>query len=163
MPRRIAVLLVLVVAVAAACNDAKRDGDGQVNSSRDVSVSDLRPGDCFNGGPRVAEDAGEEDRTVTVVAAVPCGEPHEDEVFAVFDHPAPDDALFPGEEAVTKVAQDGCAERFAGYLGTPYEKSKLQVAVIAPGAVSWDEGDRAIVCLVFGDKRLKGSQKADGR
>src|SRR3990170_2449066 len=120
MPRRIAVLLALIVAVAGACNDAERDGDGQVKSSGDVSVNDLRPGDCFDGGPRVAEDAGEEERTVNVVTAVPCDKSHENEVFAVFDPPAPDNALFPGEEAVTKVAQDGCAERFSGYLGTTY-------------------------------------------
>jgi hypothetical protein len=62
---------------------------------------------------------------------------------------------------VTKVAQDGCAERFSGYLGTTYEDSELEVAVIAPGAVPWDEHDRAIVCFVYGDKPLKGSQKAD--
>ena len=161
MARRIAVLLALVVAVA--CNDAERDGDGQVKSSGDVSVYDLRPGDCFDGSPRVPEDAGEEERTVNVVTAVPCDKSHENEVFAVFDYPAPDGALFPGEEAVTKVAQDGCAERFSGYLGKPYEESDLEVAVIAPGAESWGEDDRAIVCAVFGDKPMKGSRKATPR
>lgn len=159
MSRRIAVFLVLLVAVAGACNDDNGDGQG---SSGEVPVRDLRPGDCFDGGP-VPQDAGEEERSVLVVAAVPCGKSHEKEVFGVFEHPAPPDALFPGEEEVAKVAQDGCAERFPGYVGHPYKDSELQVAVIAPGPVFWDEDDRAIVCTLFhAEKPLKGSQKADG-
>ncbi|MGH8993432.1 MAG: septum formation family protein [Acidimicrobiia bacterium] len=160
MPRRIAVLLALVAAVAGACNDAERDADGQVQTSGDLSVYELRTGDCFNGGQRVAEEVGKE-RTVDQVTAVPCGQAHDNEVFAVFDHPAAKDADFPGEEAVNQVAQDGCLERFEAYVGRPYAGSDLQVAVIAPAEKSWtEEDDRAIVCIVYGDGRLTGSQKA---
>jgi hypothetical protein len=159
MTRPLALLLALLAAVAGACNDAKRDAEGQVQSSGDVSVYDLRPGDCFDGGPR--PQPGE--RIVNVVTGVPCDQSHDNEVFAVFDHPSPDDALFPGEKEMTKVAEDGCVERFPGYVGRPYADSDLQVAVIAPGAQSWDGGDRAIVCIAYREgKRLKGSQKADG-
>ena len=164
MSRLLAVLLALLAAVAGACNDAKRDEEGKVQSSGDVSVYDLRPGDCFNGGPRQAEDPGEAERTVNVVTGVPCDQPHENEVFAVFDHPAPAGEGFPGEEEVTKVAQDGCGERFAGYLGEPFEESELSVAVIAPGLDSWaDNDDRTIVCVVYGEKKVEGSQKAKAR
>jgi hypothetical protein len=157
MPRRIALLLALLVAVAG-CNDAT-DGGGQAKSARDESVYDLRPGDCFDGGPQPRRD---QDRIINVVAAVSCEGSHENEVFAAFDHPAPDDVVFPGEDEVKKVAQDGCVERFAGYLGHSYDDSELQVAVIAPGVESWSDNDRAIVCIVYGEKPLKGSQKADG-
>ena len=62
------------------------------------------------------------------------------------------------------MAQDGCADRFADYVGQPFGESELRVAVIAPGPVPWDEDDdRTIVCTLEGDKPLRGSQKkADG-
>jgi hypothetical protein len=158
MPRRIAVFLALVVAVAGAC------GDDEPVKATNVSVDDLRPGVCFNGTPGVPEDAKEEELTAGagVVATVPCGTSHEKEVFGVFDHPAPTGALFPGEDAVAKVAQDGCAERFSGYTGSSYEKSELNVSVFAPGPEFWDKGDRLVVCYLFSHERLKGSEKAGG-
>lgn len=163
MTSRTAVLLALVLAFTGACDDAERDESGQVRTAGDLSVYALRTGDCFNGGQRVAEEVGKE-RTVNQVTAVPCEHSHDNEVFAVFDHPAAKDAAFPGEEAVNQVAQDGCLERFEGYVGRPYAGSDLQVAVIAPGEKSWkEEHDRAIACIVYGDGPLKGSQKAVAR
>jgi hypothetical protein len=151
-----------VAAVAGACTDAERNGSGQVQTSGDLSVYELRTGDCFNGGQRVAEAVGRE-RTVKQVTAVPCDQAHENEVFAVFDHPASADAAFPGEEAVNKVAQDGCLERFPGYVGRPYDGSDLEVAVIAPGEKSWkEEHDRVIACIVYAEKSLTGSRRQTG-
>ncbi len=161
-PRTVVFLALLVAVSAGACNDAERDEAGQVRASGDLSVYELRTGDCFNGGERVAEETGQE-RTVETVTAVPCAQAHDNEVFAVFKHPAKAAAPFPGEEAVNKIAQDGCLERFEPYVGRPYDGSDLQVAVIAPGEESWkEEDDRAIACIVYGDGRLKGSQKKTG-
>jgi hypothetical protein len=158
MPKRIAVLLtLLVVAVGGACGD---DGEPQVSGK---PVHDLSPGDCFVGRPFPPKDAGAEKRTVLLVAAVSCSKAHDKEVFAVFDHPAKPDGAFPGEDEVAKVAQDGCAERFEGYVRQPFGESDLQVAVIAPGPVPWDkDNDRRIVCTLQGTKALKGSKKAAG-
>jgi hypothetical protein len=153
MLRPIAVLLALVIAVAGACGDDKK--------TVEVLVDDLRPGDCFEGSPRAPEGGKQKDRNVLVVAGLPCSKSHEKEVFAVFEHPAEPGALFPGD-GVTKVAQDGCAERFAGYVGRAFEDSKLQVSVIAPGPEIWNLNERTIVCTIQGDTPLKGSQKAGG-
>ena len=163
MPQRIAILLALVVVAVGACSD---DEKAQVV---DKFVHDLRPGDCFNGRPRAApqytgpQDTGGAKRTVLVVDSLPCSGSHDKEVFAVFEHPAKSGGPFPGEKEVGKVAQDGCAERFEGYAGSPFGKSDLQVAVIAPGPVPWDtEDDRTIVCTLQGSKPLKGSKKTSG-
>lgn len=163
MPPRTAALLALaLVFSAAACSDAERDEEGKVQTAGDLSVYELRTGDCFNGGERVAEETGRE-RTVNQVTAVPCDQAHDNEVFAVFDHPAAKDAPFPGEEAVNKVAQDGCLGRFEAYVGRTYDGSDLKVAVIAPGEKSWkEEDDRTIACVLYGDVRLKGTRKASG-
>jgi hypothetical protein len=153
-----ALMLALVMATGA-CDDAERDEAGNVRTAGDMSVYQLRTGDCFNGGERVAEATGQE-RTVNRVTAVPCDQAHDNEVFGVFKHPAAADAAFPGEEAVNQVAQEGCLERFQPYVGRPYDGSDLQVAVIAPGEKSWkEEHDRAIACVLYGDGRLEGSQK----
>ena len=154
MPHRITVLLALVVAAGGACSDEKP----QVV---ETFVHDLRPGDCFNGRARPPGAAAEGERTALVVDALPCSERHDKEVFAIFEHPARPGGPFPGEREVGKVAQDGCAERFPGYVGHPFEDSEFQVSVIAPGPVPWDENDRTIVCALQGDKPLKGSKKAD--
>jgi hypothetical protein len=154
-----AVLLALVVAAGVACNNEEK------KPFLDVSVHDLRPGTCFVGVPRVPEKAEGEKRTLLVVATVPCNTMHEKEVFAVFEHPAKPGALYPGQKELGKVAQDGCADRFDDYVGRPFGESDLQVAVIAPGPVPWDEDDdRTIVCHLEGSKPLRESQKkkADG-
>ena len=158
MPKRIAVLLALfVVAAGGACGD---DEKPQVAGK---PVHDLSPGDCFVGRPFPPKDPGAEKRTVLLVAALPCSKAHDKEVFAVFEHSAKPGSAFPGEDAVAKVAQDGCAERFEGYVGSPFGESDLQVAVIAPGPVPWDkDNDRRIVCTLQGAKALKGSKKAAG-
>ncbi len=158
MPKRIAVLLtLLVVALGGACGD---DETPQVSGK---PVHDLSPGDCFVGRPFPPKDAAGQKRTVLLVAAVSCSKAHEKEVFAVFEHPAKPGGAFPGEDEVSKVAQDGCAERFEGYVGSPFGESDLQVAVIAPGPVPWDkDNDRRIVCTLQGIKALKGSKKAAG-
>ncbi|MGH8992870.1 MAG: septum formation family protein [Acidimicrobiia bacterium] len=155
MAPRIAVFLALVVAVAAACGEDKKP-------AVEVSVHDLRPGDCFDGTARQPEDPGDEERPALVVGSVPCSQSHDKEVFAVFEHPAKPDSLYPGEKEVAKVAQDGCADRVAAYVGRSFEESDLLVAVIAPGPAFWDgDDDRTIVCTLQGNKPLKGSQKAD--
>ena len=152
--------LILALSFATgACDDAERDEAGKVQTAGDMSVYQLRAGDCFNGGERVAEETGQE-RTVKRVTAVPCDQAHDNEVFAVFEHPAAAEARFPGEEAVNQVAQDGCLERFQPYVGQPYDGSELKVAVIAPGEQSWqEEDDRVIACILYGDERLRSSQQ----
>lgn len=145
---------------AGACEEAQRDEEGRVRTAGELSVYELRTGDCFDGGERVAEAIGGE-RTVREVTAVPCEDPHDNEVFAVFSHPAGEEAAFPGEEEINDFAQDGCLERFPDYVGEPYEESPLELALIAPGAESWEEeDDRAIVCILYGDGPLEGSQRS---
>jgi putative regulator of septum formation len=157
MRHRIAFVLALVVATGGACSDDKKPQLTQ------KFVHDLQPGDCFTGSPGPAPNVTGGKRTVLVVGTLPCSDSHDKEVFGIFEHPAKPGGPYPGQKEVAKVAQDGCAERFGGYVGRPFGDSDLQVAVIAPGPVPWEEdNDRRIVCTLQGNKPLKGSKKTTG-
>jgi len=104
-----------------------------------VSVFALSVGDCF--------DDPEEEQQVAAVDLVPCDVPHDSEAYALFDLTG--DA-YPGEEAVRSLAQAGCIERFAAYVGAPYETSALDVAFLYPLEREWrDLTDRGVTCFAF--------------
>jgi hypothetical protein len=79
-------------------------------------------------------------------ALVPCATAHDDEIYAQFE--LPDDA-YPGEPAVAGDARAGCIERFATFVGVPYEASVLEVTTFHPGSDSWAAGDRVVSCSVW--------------
>ena len=83
------------------------------------------------------------------IATVPCEQPHDVEVAAVLEHPAGPTLDFPGQEAVDAYATDQCIVRFEDYVGTPYERSALDVAFVAPDEDGWNDGDRRIACVVY--------------
>ena len=162
----IGLVVVGVVAVAAVAaflvfvpEDAERDDSGEIVESGEVSVFDLSEGDCWNNVP----NAGEETETVD---AVPCTEPHESEVFAVFDVDMGED--WPGVDAVTAEAETQCVQRFEAFVGLTYEESVLNLFYFNPVEESWTElDDREVVCVVLDptapDGRTTGSLQGAAR
>ena len=65
----------------------------------------MRAGDCFDD-PQETEF---ED-----VAGVPCFEPHDNEVYAVFDVSFNE---FPGQAAMSDAATEACLKRFRKFVG----------------------------------------------
>ena len=154
MRYRTALALALLVAAGGACSKDEKP------KTAEKFVHDLRPGDCLNGTAIAPKNAKKGEVNALVVASLPCSESHEKEVFAVFDYPTAPGGPFPGENVVAKAAQDGCADRFAAYVGHPFGDSDLRVAVIAPGPLLWDKNERAIVCTLGGNNTpLKGSKR----
>ena len=80
---------------------------------------------------------------------VACEGPHTVEVAAVLDHPLEPGSRFPGGEVVDGFATEACLERFEAYVGTAYEASRLDVAIVAPDEAGWVAGDRRIACLLY--------------
>ncbi len=104
----------------------------------------------------------EEEATYSVVV-IGCDEPHDREVYALFDLTGSE---FPGAEAVTQEGLEGCVARFADYVGTSFETSELDAFSLAPTAESWELGDRGVVCLTMligDDTQLAGSVRQSGR
>jgi Septum formation len=101
-----------------------------------ISATDLEVGECLNG-LRAGSD-------VTTVPSVPCEEPHEGEVFAVFDLPSGD---YPGNAAVESQVDKGCETRLAAYSPSAPTDSALEQFFIYPQERNWIKGDREVVCI----------------
>ncbi|HSF84469.1 MAG TPA: septum formation family protein [Acidimicrobiia bacterium] len=122
MKLRIALLLALGL-ITAACS---------------ANVFDLEVGQCFNDPDSFDEVAN--------VDIVECSEPHDNEVYHVFDLA---DGEYPGLSSVETEAEDGCLGAFDSFVGMDYQSSALDIRYLYPTPDTWDNGDREIVCALF--------------
>lgn len=154
---RIAVYAFLLVAVIVAVVSLRDRAEGDDPGVRAFVEDD--EGTC------VDLDGGSGARVTTM----PCEGPHDAELYAVVavgDRElagGPDDA-YPGSEAVVAEAEAVCGNRFADYVGRPDGESSLDVVFLVPTAVTWELGDRTLVCLVEDPSAaLIGSVAGTGR
>ncbi len=82
---------------------ARRDDGGALTEAGTVSVTDLRPGDCFN------TSADEEE--ISDVDGVPCDESHEYEVYVVQDR---EGDTYPTEAEFDAIFDSICVSAFEG-------------------------------------------------
>jgi hypothetical protein len=131
----------LVLAAGTGCSAFEDDPTTATTVPNGVRIVDLEPGTCFQA------PANTDVRTVEEVG---CGRPHDAEAYAVFALPFPADEPFPGGAEVQSLAQMGCQERFADYVGQAYEDSQYYFSAITPTRKSWeDRGDRRVLCSVI--------------
>ena len=118
------------------------------------NVFTLAVGTCFDDSDQTQ---------VSSVPEVDCSEPHDNEVFAVFDYTASD--TFPGSSAMNDAAQDLCVAEFEAYVGLSYQESALEVFPITPTEGSWESGDREIICALYNldFSKLTGSMQGAAR
>jgi hypothetical protein len=117
------------------------------------SVFDLEVGDCFDD----PTESGE----ISEVPIVDCADPHDNEVYAAFDY---DGDSFPGDDAMSTAADDGCQDRFEDFVGIAYLDSALYVTHLVPTSDSWDSGDREIICVLYEpNEKLTGSMEGAAR
>ena len=152
-------MLFFVIFVAAIgydfINDADRDESGTIVGEGQIDAFTMRKGDCFDDPSQMGDDGIAIE--IEEVAGMPCSEPHDNEVYAVFDVSL---TTFPGEAAMFDVATEECLDRFHGFVGRSYEESVLAIFTLYPNQYSWSQAnDREVVCAVYhmdGDK-LTGS------
>ena len=121
-------------------------------SGDDRTVNGLIPGDCF---------LLPEGQRIFTVSVVPCTQPHDREVFAVFDAPS---GMYPGDEEVNTIATDRCLKEFAAYVGLAFEQSILDANWFAPDAQTWTLDDRRFICMLGREgQQLQDSQRGAGR
>jgi hypothetical protein len=122
-----------------------------------TSPVDLKVGDCYDGG---ADEGGE----VSSVHTVPCGESHDNEVYALVPY-TPVGGTFPGKAALETFAEKRCVELFTAFVGIPYDESRLEVGYLTPTEGGWSSGDRSVTCVVAGapGEKLTGSMRGTRR
>jgi hypothetical protein len=131
---------IIVAVILAGCMPADRDETGAIVDEGNVDAFQVRVGDCFDDGSAF------EDEEVSSVAGVPCSQPHDNEVYAVFDVA---EQYFPGE-ALAGIAHEGCLARFEGFVGKDYDSSSLDIATMYPSSESWSQrNDREVICAVY--------------
>jgi len=153
--RPVVLLLVAALVLAGACSKdkAERD-DGEITKAGPISVFELRPGDCLYPDDKAVGE-------IENIKAVPCTEPHTQEVYAVPKFPDDSD-VYPGEAEIQKFADASCLEAFGEYTGIDYLDSNLYFSYLHPSLDSWNSGDdREVVCVIVATgKEMVGSVKA---
>lgn len=148
----------------AAQSDPGEAGEGAEGTTTvegaSVSVFDLAVGDCFSV-PDAAADAAAQ---VGEVKLVGCDQPHENEVFALRNHPGGFGEPYPGEDQVSGWAEDNCRPQFDAYVGTDYTRSRYYFTTLYPTQESWDHGDREVICILYVPAELTtGSAQGSGQ
>ena len=156
-----AVLLLIVAGgiAFAFLSQASRDGSGAIVSSGRIDAFDIRLGDCFNDE---SPESAAEETEISGVSGVPCAEPHDNEVFALFDL---DLETFPEGDAMSEIAYDECVQRFEPFVGSDYLTSSLDLYPMYPTQQSWNErNDREVICALFDVdlRKMQGSMRGAG-
>jgi len=120
-----------------------------------VSGSALKVGDCYNN----TNTTDVEGNAIESHALVECAQPHDEEVFSVFDYPSA--SAFPGYEQIGTVEQTRCQTDFQTYVGVTWEQSTLVISYDSPDQNTWASGDHAIHCLLAdaSGSKLTGSAR----
>ena len=146
----------LGLGLASCADEPNRDESGEINETEDVDPNTLQAGDCFNDPETGSTTA------VTSLEAVPCEEPHDNEVFHVFDL---DDGDFPGADEVKQLGLEGCEPELEGYVGATAEDAGLAVVPVTPTDQSWnDTDDRTVLCALYNadGSEITGSLEGSG-
>ncbi len=145
---KIALGLAFVFFVAACANEPERSADGVITESGELDAFSIEKGDCLQN-PDAETEIGS-------VSAVPCDEPHDLEAYYLFDLP---DGEFPTREVLDQQTEEKCVEAFEPYVGIDFASSRLDARSFEPTTLSWEQGDREIVCLALdlAGEQLTGS------
>lgn len=136
-------------------DNSTRNGSGVITGAGEVGVNALQLGDCFNDTP------AEEVADITTVDAVPCVDPHDNEVYYLGALPEAD---YPGEDLVEELVSDQCLTVFDAFAGVAYAESQLEIGYIFPSEGTWSQGDRGYICVVYDVSlnKIEGSMRGRG-
>lgn len=111
-------------------------------------VFDLQVGHCMNSADITSEQ-------LLTAPTVSCRSSHDLEIFATVEMEGTD---YPGPDAATNFAKEWCHSQFEGFVGAPYENSRLTVSWIHPSRSSWEQrDDRTVLCILGSPEAVTGT------
>ncbi|MFI6015390.1 septum formation family protein [Streptomyces sp. NPDC051243] len=156
--RGISAVVALLAIGAVGCSevsdavDSAKDGAKKV--ARQRSVFSLEIGDCYN-----PNNSGE--GTEVLVEIVPCTEAHSGQ--AVGEFKIDDEKTFPGDDAVSAIADERCPVEASKFAADTWALPKgVVLFYYTPTQESWATGDRAVSCTYTKESgTFKGSLKPE--
>lgn len=140
-------VLAAVVITVEVTAQADRDDAGTIVGSGSLAPENLRVGDCLN-----EYDADSD--AVYKVAAVPCSEQHEAEVYAVLSLDIVD---FPGDGPLEEIVGDRCIDALESVSPEVFDDESYGVYWYQPSEETWEDGDRGVQCLATTEDPQTGS------
>lgn len=134
--------------------EPERDSETQeITSAGQADVFSIKVGDCLNEVPNEAVEA---------VPVVPCGDPHDQEVFDEFSMPEGD---WPGDDVIGDATVEYCDTAFREFVGVSWDDSELDWYPFTPTEQGWDAvDDRLVQCVIYDPAgKTSGSLQAAGR
>lgn len=138
-------VLVIVLGVVSSPQQSESSGNFAGSDRGSVNVFHLQPGQCFHN-----PSAGRTVFGVTQVSVVPCTEPHDAQVFAVFRARG---TAFPGETVLRRQAAAGCRSRLAGNVDKSKLRRGMDLRFLFPAEASWGKGQRNISCFILNTRQ----------
>lgn len=146
-----AIIAGVFLLTACSSDSTTRNDDGEIVEGGEVGVFAVQEGDCVNFPDAV--DA------VSSFDAVACEEPHDGEIYKLFDIEGFED--FPGDAEVSDQGTVGCRDAFEPFVGIDYNSSIYFFTFFSPTEETWnDRDDREVICIVTaaeGEPQLTGS------
>lgn len=138
--------------------------EAPVEAGEKIYVYVPEVGDCYDKR-RIAAQGGTQ---TEIVLKLDCALPHEKEIFAIVEYPAPDPKTtdpkareFPGDDALRRFGRLECPKQFRAYVGTGYEVSSLEIGFLMPAESNWPS-NRKISCLLQAPNGARRSGTARG-
>ncbi len=149
------VVLVALGPIRSWLTDAERSWTGEIFKTGDMSVYDLRVGDCYDLKDPTVEE-------VDIVIARPCADAHEYELYYIGTMR---EGTYPDDAAVGAFVDSACMPAFDEYVGKNHDESELGTFSLSPGREAWASGDRTVQCSVYrpGIPKMTGSLKGSAR
>ena len=124
---------------ACSSDNTTRNDDGEIVEGGDLGVFAVQEGDCVN--------FPEDDTAIQSFDAVACEEPHDGEIYELFDITGFDE--YPGDAEISTQAGEGCRSAFESFVGIDYDSSVLFFTFLSPSQGTWNDfDDREVICII---------------
>jgi hypothetical protein len=144
----IGVLIVVGLALLLdQCTSAKRDDEGQITQSGDVSAFEIQVGDCFKEMPNL------DSASLSSVEATPCNEAHSWQTFddrSITSSSYDEDGVREQANVMCRESADSLVNNMSAIKLDAFKNASL--SVLYPTYKSWTmRGDRTVSCLIGSD------------